>query len=196
MRLLFVDCCLSQRGSASRTRQLANAFLDTFRAAHPGAEVETVDLGALALKPLMPDLLDRRDALAQAGAFDDPIFDLARQFQAADRVVVAAPFWDLSYPAQLRIYMEYISACGLCYHYTAAGCVGDCRAERLVYLTSGGDIQRPESIGILHWQQLCAMFGIPSFDAVFAGGMDLDPARTPALLEEACQQARALAETF
>ena len=42
MKLLFVNCCISQRGENSRTLSLARAFLEAFRAAHPGAEIETV----------------------------------------------------------------------------------------------------------------------------------------------------------
>ena len=42
MKLLFVNCCISQRGGASRTKALADAFLTAFRASHPGAEVEEV----------------------------------------------------------------------------------------------------------------------------------------------------------
>jgi len=38
------------------------------------------------------------DALIAAGSFDDPMFALARQFAAADEVVIAAPLWDLSFP--------------------------------------------------------------------------------------------------
>ena len=96
----------------------------------------------------------------------------------------------------MRTYIEYISANGLTYHYEADGCHGDCRAEKLVYLTSGGDVERPESLGVLYWKQLCAMFGIPAFDYVFAGGLDLDPAKTEEILAEACEKARRLAETF
>ena len=40
------------------------------------------------------------------------------------------------------------------------------------------------------------MFGIPSFGYVFAGGLDLDPARTAELLAAACERARRLAEDF
>ena len=40
------------------------------------------------------------------------------------------------------------------------------------------------------------MFGIPEFDYVFAGGLDLDPAKTEEILAEACEKARRLAETF
>ena len=106
-------------------------------------------------------MLNDRDALAA-----DPVLRMRRcliwpaSSGPADRMVVAAPFWDLTFPAALRTYIEYISANGLTYHYEADGCHGDCRAEKLVYLTSGGDVERPESLGVLYWRQLCAMFGI------------------------------------
>lgn len=197
MKLLFVDCCISQRGADSRTRALADAFLKAFQAAHPEAEIETVPPETLlALKPFDPVMLDDRDALAGVGAWDAPVFELARQFRGADRIVVAAPFWDLSFPAALRTYIEYISANGLTYHYEADGCHGDCRAERLVYLTSGGDFEREDSVGVLHWRQLAAMFGVGRFDYVFAGGLDVDPAKTPELLEAACGLAKGIAESF
>ena len=192
MKLLFVDCCISQRGEGSRTLTLAEAYLSAFREKHPGWGVERVDVAALDLVPFTAEKLTERDALAQRGEFSAPVFDLARQFAAADSVVVAAPYWDLSYPAQLKLYIEYISANGLCYHYAADGCHGDCRAERMVYLTSGGDFEQEDSLGVLHWRQLCAMFGIPRFDYVFAGGLDIDPGKAPALLKAACEKARAL----
>ena len=196
MKLLFIDGCVSQRGPASRTRALAEAFLSAFRESHPGAEVETVTLEALDLKPFLPAALNQRDELASVGAFGAPVFDLARQFQAADKIVAAAPFWDLSFPAVMRTYIEYISANGLCYHYEADGCHGDCRADRLAYLTTSGDLERPESLGVLYWKQLSKMFGVPRFDYVFAGGLDVDPAKAPELLEAACEQARALGRSF
>lgn len=197
MKLLFVDCCISQRGPESRTRALAEAFLRAFQKNHPEAEIETVTPETLlALKPFDPEMLDERDALASVEAWDAPVFDLARQFRRADGIVVAAPFWDLSFPAALRTYIEYISANGLTYHYEADGCHGDCKAERLAYLTSGGDFEREDSVGVAHWRQLCAMFGIGQFDYVFAGGLDTDPAKTSELLEAACGLAEKLAETF
>lgn len=196
MRLLLIDGCVSQRGPESRTRRLTEAFLSAFRETHPEAEVETVRLEELDLKPFTPAALDERDALASVGAFDAPVFDLARQFRRADKIAAAAPFWDLSFPAVMRTYIEYISANGLCYHYEADGCHGDCRADRLAYLTTGGDFEKPESLGVLYWKQLSAMFGVPRFDHVFAGGLDVDPAKAPALLESACEQARALGRSF
>ena len=62
----------------------------------------------LALKPFDPAMLDERDALAAVGAWEAPVFDLARPFRGADAIVAAAPFWDLSFPAAVRTYIEYI----------------------------------------------------------------------------------------
>ena len=197
MKLLLVNGCISQRGEKSRTLALVKAFLEAWKALHPEAEVETVAPETLlALKPFEPEMLNDRDALAGIGCFDAPVFDLARQFRAADRVVVAAPFWDLSFPAALRTYIEYISAQRPDLSLRGGRLPWDCRGEKLAYLTSGGDAERPESLGVLYWKQLAAMFGIPAFEYVFAGGLDLDPAKTDELLEAACEKARRLAETF
>ena len=193
MRLLFVDACISQRGPESRTRRLAYAFLEEFEKTHPDAYVTMFRVDKLGLKPLTAEALNERDARAGAGDFSGWDFRSARSFQSADAIVVAAPFWDLSFPAALRVYIEHISVNGLCYHYTEEGCQGDCRAKRLVYLTTGGDFEKPESLGVLYWKQLAAMFGIPRFEYVFAGGLDIFPERTEELLAPALDRARELA---
>ena len=58
------------------------------------------------------------------------------------------------------------------------------------------EVERPGSLGVLYWERLAAMFGIPRFDYVFAGGLDIDPAKAPELLEAACGKARALGRRF
>ena len=190
-QLLYVDCCI--RGEQSRTRKLAEAFL----AALPQEwQVTRLDLMREGLQPLMPDTLASRDETAARGELDAPRFRYAHQIAAADAVVMAAPFWDLSYPAALRTYSEYISANGLTYHYDAAGCHGDCAAGYLVYLTSCGDVEREDSVGVIHWRQLAAMFGIPQFDYVFAGGLDARPDMAGDTLTAACTLAGALAKTL
>lgn len=196
MSVLFVDSCISQRGDQSRTRKLAEAYLAAWRASHPAEEIETVDVAELDLRPMQVEELNRRDALIAKGELDHPVFALARQFCRADHIVVAAPYWDLSFPTALRAYVEHISCLQVTYHYDLDGCHGDCRASSLVYLTTGGDFEREDSVGVLHWRQLCRMFGIDRFEYVFAGGMDADPARAPQLLEGACELARKLAGTL
>ena len=190
MQLLFVNACISERGQESRTLKLSRAFLDAYLETHPADTVVTADLSRLPIQPFDREALEARNAKASQGDFSGPEFQLARDFQSANKIVVAAPVWDLSFPAILRVYIEHISACGLCYHYDEQGCHGDCRAERLAYLTTGGDCEKPESLGALYWKQLAEMFGIPRLDYVFAGGLDVIPEKAPELLEPALEKAR------
>ena len=55
-------------------------------------------------------------------------------------------------------------------------------------------MEREDSVGALYWRQLAAMFGIPKFDYVFAGGLDLDPSAAETLTAAAETLARRLAE--
>ena len=196
MNCLFIDACVSLRGPDSRTRALLDAFWEGYRETHPDDACTCLRVSELGLKPLTEEALRERDALAARQAFSDPLFAQARLFQAADQIVVAAPFWDLSFPALLRVYIEHISVCGLCYHYDEKGCHGDCRASRLAYLTTGGDLRKPESLGVLYWKQLAEMFGIPRFDDVFADGLDLDPEKAPERMVRPLEQARQLGRDF
>lgn len=192
MTLLFVDCCISQRETASRTAALCNAYLDSWKTAHPEGKVETLTLSRLNLKPFDIPMLNERDDLFRAGRLDHPVFALARQFAAADQILVGAPFWDLAFPALLRIYIEHISANGVTYCYDDEGPHGRCKARKLAYLTSGGDFERPGSNGVEYWKQLCDMYGIGAYESVFAGGLDADPSRTEEFMAAALAQAAAL----
>lgn len=191
MKILFVDCCISQRGENARTALLCDSFLK--QSALSGAKIEHLELGKARLEPFDADMLDRRDALAASGDFGDPMFALASQFRSAGGIVVGAPFWDLSFPSQLRIYIEHISANGLTYYYDEQGPHGSCAAKWLVYLSTGGDFGKPENLGVLYWKQLCAMFGIREYYSVFSGGLDADPENAEKYLKSSCDEAAGLA---
>lgn len=191
-KLLYIDACVSVRGPSSRTASLGRAFLEAWEEAHPDDAHTMVRVDKLGLKPFDESMLREREVLAAKKNFSGRDFRPARVFQAAEQIVVAAPYWDLTFPSWLRIYIEHISVCGLCYHYEADGCHGDCKARRLVYLTSGGDYEKPESLGVLYWKQLAAMFGIPQFEYVFAGGLDVTPEREEEIMAPARERARQL----
>lgn len=66
-------------------------------------------------------MLAERDALWSAGKLEQPMFEPAWQFAAADKLVIAAPFWDMSFPAILKIYLERISVTDLTFGYSRGG---------------------------------------------------------------------------
>ena len=91
------------------------------------------------------------------------MFRYARQFAAADRIAIAAPLWDLSFPAQLKVYLENIYVTGIVTKYSEAGePVGLCRASEFYYVTtSGGPFDG--RFGYDYWKTIAQdCFGIPT----------------------------------
>ena len=198
--LLFVNACV--RGERSRTLTLARHFLAAYTQKHLEVTVTERNLMTDRLEPQYPEVLEERDTLWSAGKLDDPVFAPARQFAAAGRIVIAAPFWDLSFPAILKIYLERISVTNITFGYDDLGrSVGLCRAEKLLFITTrGGDFSIPEiswmEMGARQLEALCAMYGIPSFQCLTAQGLDDIRNDKTAIMAQAIEQAEKMAETF
>ena len=136
--ILFVNACV--RGEHSRTLRLANVLLNQLN--EPFTELVLSDI---AFQPVDYSYIQTRDLLLSEGDYGHPMFDLARQFAAADTIVIAAPFWDLSFPAMLKQYFEQINAVGIIFKYTEEGYpVGLCKAKKLYYVTTAGGMFFPE----------------------------------------------------
>lgn len=198
--ILFVNACV--RGEQSRTLRLARHFLKTYAALHPDEEIYERDLCARRLEPQYSEVLAERDRLWEAGKLSDPLFDEAHRFAEAHKIVVAAPFWDLNYPAILKIYLERISVCDITFGYDDAGQMkGLCQAGGLLLITTrGGDFSLPGSswmeMGARHLEALCAMYGIGRFHLLAAEGLDDISLDAEALLHAAMERADALACQF
>ena len=167
---LFVDCCI--RGEISRTARLARAFFHALGGYH----VAHVDVEKLEIAPLGREMLEKRNTMTDAGDYEAPMFGLAKQFAAADMVVVAAPFWDMGIPAKLKTYFEHVSVSGIAFD--GETCMGKCRAERMVYLTTRGlDIPDgdEQEQATPYLKALCRFFGIMEFQSVSCYGLDVIP---------------------
>lgn len=192
-RLLYVDCCI--RGRASRTRQLGEAFL----AALPADwSVSRLELMREDLRCLQGEFFEARQSLLQRGLRNHPRFRYAWQFAQADGIVIAAPFWDLSFPALLKVYVENVSVEGITFGCDAHGCYGICRAQRLGLLTTRGGCyaHSPLEMGSRYLEALSHFFGIGGYDCVAADGLDAQDADPVAVLADACRRAAELAQTF
>lgn len=90
-------------------------------------EVETLDVNALGFAPLTPVSLADRDS----GKVDERALPIARRIAAADRLVIAAPFWDMSFPAALKAFLESVSLFGVTFTDDGKTSAGLCRCRRL-----------------------------------------------------------------
>ena len=112
-KLLFLNACVRP---GSRTLELAEALLANWK-----GQIQEVRLHEMQLPMLERKGLEKRNRAAQEKNFSDPVFDAAWQFAAADVIVIAAPYWDLMFPAALKTYLENITVSGVTFCYSAQG---------------------------------------------------------------------------
>ena len=177
--ILFVNACVREN---SRTLALARRVLS-----HLDGTVVEYNLESAGLRPLTRETLAKRDALLAAGDRTDPMLDPALAFAAADEIVLAAPYWDLSFPASVKTWIEQINCVGLTFAYGPDDLpYGLCRAKRLFYvMTAGGPILPPNE-GYSYVDTLCKTFyGIPTVQLFSAACLDIRGADVPALLSKA-----------
>ena len=177
--ILFINACVRKE---SRTRRLAEKLL--FKLDRPYEEVR---LDRLNFPPGTEEYLRLRDRLITEKDFIDPMFDLARQFAEAETIVIAAPYWDLSFPASLKQYLELVNVVGISFRYTEEGIpAGLCRADRLFYVTTAGGDFMPEEFGFGYVKALAQnYYGIRDVRLIKAAGLDIFGADIEGILKEA-----------
>ena len=177
--ILFVNACVR---ADSRTKYLADRLLNRL-----GQPYEEVRLWEFPFPPADGAFLDMRDRLLAGGDLGSPVFAPARQFARAETVVIAAPYWDLSFPAALKQYLEQINVVGVTFRYTAEGVPeGLCRAKRLYYVTTAGGFYAPEEFGFGYVKALAqGYYGIQDVRKLEAVGLDMDGADVDAILRSA-----------
>ena len=196
MDVLYIDCCI--RGEQSRTKKLAEAFLAEL-SKREDVSVERLILMDEPIIPFSNGFFWQRERLLEQGELNHPRFRYAHQFQHAQRIIIAAPFWDLSFPALLKVYIENLCVQGITFDCNEQnGCFGVCNATKMLFLTTrGGALEGSEQDnGTKYLSDMAKFFGIPSFTHIAADALDagLEPVET--ILGRAIRQATALAETF
>ena len=164
---LYINCCAREE---SRTNRLARAVLQKL-----GGDFTELKLYEANLKPLDRDTMNKRTALIEQGVYSDQMFDYAKQFASADKIVIAAPYWDLSFPATLKIYIENIYVTGIVSAYDESGMpVGLCNAKELYYVTTAGGPYDPTySYGYI--ESLAKnFFGIPETHLIKVEMLDIE----------------------
>ena len=177
-KTLFINACLREN---SRTLELANHLLSV---AFDG--VEEVKLYESSLAPLDLKSMAIRDEASKSNDYSNPLFDFAKQFASAEQIVVAAPYWDLSFPSILKVYFEAITVSGLTFTYGKNGVPQSlCNCKRLVYVTTaGGPIFY--NFGFEYLSAVAkGFFGINEVECVKAEGLDIYGADVLAIMNNA-----------
>ncbi|MBQ7774892.1 MAG: NAD(P)H-dependent oxidoreductase [Lachnospiraceae bacterium] len=190
-KLLYIDACI--RNGESRTKRIAMPIMEALKEKYA---VDTLVLNELNLEIVKEELCSKRNS----GEIDSVVMSWAEMVRDADRIVIAAPFWDMSIPAALKVFIELCSIFDVTFKSDDKTCFGNCKAEKMLFITTRGmdiptgDIREQATpyLKALSW-----LWGIGPLQVVSAQNMDYVSAEE---IEEKIRTAIAeglkIAETF
>ena len=191
MNILYIDASVRHD---SRTKRLAHHFFKEIEELN--ANVKEIYLTNECIPPLNRESLEHRTRLSEEQNFDEPIFHYAKEYSNADMIVISAPYWDLSFPATLKTYIEAINVVGLTFVYNEKGQpVGLCNAKKLIYITTAGGKIISDEYGYGYIKELAQKYhGIKETEYIKAEELDIIDANVEEIIEKAEKKIDKLAE--
>ena len=190
-KLLYIDACI--RDDQSRTKRIATPIIEALKQKY---EVQTLVINDLDLSIVKKDLITKRNN----GDIDPQVMSWAESVRDADRIVIAAPFWDMSIPAALKNFLELCSIFDVTFKSDEKTCYGNCKAEKMLYITTRGmDIDTGDVLeqASPYLKALSWLWGIGPLEVVSAQNMDyLSEAEIEERISKAISEGLKIAEEF
>lgn len=199
-KVLYLKANAKPEGE-SRTFKISDGFIEEYKKLHGNDEIITLDLYKEGIAPLPYGKINELHTPAQGTSKDHPILKYAYQFVEADKYVIAAPFWNLSIPAILKAYIDYITVTGITFKYTATGPVGLCLGKKALHITSRGGVYSDEPLssyemGDRYLRTLFGFLGIIDFTTIAAEGLDVIGNDVNKIIQNAITAAKENAKNF
>lgn len=184
-----------------QSTQLAQQFVDAWRAAHPDGKVVERDLGADPVPHLTAERFgaflakpEDRDAAQQAVVdFSDALIEELRE---ADVIVLGLPMYNFGIPSTLKAYFDHIARAGVTFRYTATGPVGLLTGKKAyVFAARGGQyVGTPRDTQTGYVRDFLRFIGIDDVEFVYAEGLNMGEDSKQAALAGAQETIRQLSE--
>jgi FMN-dependent NADH-azoreductase len=184
-----------------QSTQLAQQFVEAWRAAHPDGKVVERDLGADPVPHLTAERFgaflakpEERDAGQQAVVdFSDALIEELRQ---ADVIVLGLPMYNFGIPSTLKAYFDHIARAGVTFRYTETGPVGLLTGKKAyVFAARGGQyLGTPLDTQTGYVRDFLRFLGIADVEFVYAEGLNMGEDSKQSALAGAQETIRQLAE--
>ncbi|MCW3787889.1 FMN-dependent NADH-azoreductase [Plebeiibacterium sediminum] len=199
-KVLYIKANAKAEGE-SRTFQISDSFIETYKANNPNDEIIELDLYDAGLQFLPKGKLNEMREAVMKGDKDHPVLKFAYQFAEADKYVIAEPIWNLGLPAILKAYVDYVAISGITFAYTEHGPVGLLKDKKAVnIITRGGDYsaQPMESLEMAdkYLRNIFGFMGITDYTTIATDRLDIITEDTEALLSGAKEKAKEEALAF
>lgn len=196
-KVLYIKANIKAEGE-SRSFKVADAFIEEYKKNNPNDEIVTLDLYKENIDFLRPEDLGKLFGPKDENSKNNPILKYAYEFAEADKYVIAAPMWNLSIPAILKAYIDYVSVSGITFKYTAEGPVGLLNGKKAVHIVArGGEYgDAPYEMGDKYLRTILAFFGIQDIDTIAIENLDIMGADVEGKVKEAIEKATNAAKRF
>ena len=199
-KVLYIKANAKPEG-VSRTFKISDSFVEAYKQSHPDDQIITLDLYKEEIKLLSTDDINAVFGPKTEESRKHPILKYAYQFAEVDKYVFAEPMWNLSIPAILKAYIDYICVTGITFKYTAEGPVGLCKEKKAINISARGGQYSTEpfssfEMGDRYLRTIFAFLGITDFITISADGLDVMGNDVDAIVGNAIKDAQGKAKNF
>lgn len=188
--------------------KLYETFLESYKKLHPSDTVVELDLYNEELPYVGVDMingtfkasrgLDLTETEAKAVAIADKYLD---KFLAADKVVFGFPLWNLTIPAVLHTYIDYLNRAGKTFKYTPEGPIGLIGDKKILLLNASGGVysKGPAAqmeMAVKYVENMMSFFGVKDIEKVVIEGHSKMPDKAEEIIATGLEKAIKVAHTF
>ncbi|MBB6624801.1 FMN-dependent NADH-azoreductase [Clostridium gasigenes] len=188
--------------------KLYEAFLASYKASHPNDTVVELDLYNEDLPYVGVDMingtfkasreLDLTEKEAKAVAVADKYLN---QFLEADKVVFGFPLWNLTIPAVLHTYIDYLNRAGKTFKYTPEGPVGLIANKKIALLNASGGVYSTGpaaemEMAVKYVASMMGFFGATGIETIVIEGHSQFSDKAEEIISTGLEKAIKVASTF
>ena len=190
-KLVVINACV--READSRTLRIAEPIVEALSRRY---DVTRFDLPQMDIVPMNPALYAERSV----GVIPGWAKEAASAIAEADRILIAAPFWDMSFPAVLKCFFEQTSLFDITFTDNGETCIGLCKKPEVLYITTRGMAIKtgdPLEQATPYITAIGALWNLGKLTTISACNMDYSsPEEIDAKIEACIQEGLALADEW
>jgi len=201
--LLYIQA--SPRGNRSSSSEVAESFIDAFKAASSDNHVTTLNVWEMNLPEFDGERLNAKYSFlhgqnpsdAETIAWQE-IVDIAEQFKDADCYLFSVPMWNFSIPYKLKHFIDVITQPGLTFGVSPeTGFFGLITGKPVTAIYSrGGEYSNPEAKGMdfqkVYLEMALGFIGFREINSILIEPTLADPDTVNSAITAAKQQAKVL----
>ena len=156
------------RKDESRTKRLAEPILASIK---DEVDLVEINLNDYDLNPYNEDSYEEKVNKGTKEIF----YRLSQDIASSDGLIIASPFWDMSFPSLLKSFLEKISLFDVMFISDDKECQGIAKCPFMFYIvTRGMNIKDGDTLeqGTPYLKALCWLWGIKKFDVISCSNFD------------------------